>query len=233
MIRRAAIVMSLITSFFTLFSMPLYAAEFSPLNIYLVRHGQTVGNATGNHSAENDRTFSKKGLQQVAELTKRLTPMRFDHILVSPKERAMKTILPYLKAPHLKAEIWPELAECCWQKRVDARTSFNVNRGQAITLDSSMAPYFIFADKASKQEYLPSGYSDGMLMIFKSSDKIVRNYHGSGKNILVVGHYHAGGRLIELLQGLEPEGRYQLSNAKMAHLRENSNGTFRLISINH
>lgn len=232
MITRAATLITLVASLLTLFAMPVAAADFSPLNIYLVRHGQTVGNATGNHSAENDRTFSRKGAEQVAALTQKLSPIRFDHILVSPKVRTMNTILPYLKQQKLKAEIWPELAECCWQKKVDARTAFNINRGPAIKLSSTQSGYFIFPDEASKQEYLPAGYSDGMLMVFKSFDKLTRNYGGSGKNILVVSHYHAGGRLIELLQGLEPEGRYQLSNAKMAHLRENSNGTYRLIAIN-
>jgi hypothetical protein len=38
--------------------------------------------------------------------------------------------------------------------------------------------------------------------------------------------------LIEILQGIEPDGRYQLSNAKVSHLRETSDGSFQLIDLN-
>lgn len=228
----AVTLIALIASSLSLFNTPLYASEFSPLNIYLVRHAETVGNVTGNHSAENDRTFSKKGRSQVAELTQKLSKIRFDAILVSPKYRTMNTILPYLKLHNLKAQVWPELAECCWQKKKDASYAFRIERGARIKLDSAMRPHFSFPDSASEREYAPFGYSDGMLMVFKSFDNITRKYGGSGKNILVVSHYHAGGRLIEILQGVEPEGRYQLSNAKIAHLRENSNATYRLMGIN-
>ncbi|NWF37343.1 phosphoglycerate mutase family protein [Mariprofundus sp. KV] len=232
MIFRAAILITFIVSLLPQLSAPACAEAFAPLNIYVVRHGETLGNTTGNHSTENDRTFSKKGEQQVAELTQKLERTRFDRILVSPKYRAMNTIFPYLKKNNLKAEIWPELDECCWQKKKDSNYAFRIERGEMIRLESAMRPYFIFPDKESERVYMPTSFSDGVLMIFKSSDRVIRTFGGSGKNILIVTHYHSGGRLLEILQGLEPEGRFQLSNAKIAHLRETSQGTYRLLGIN-
>ena len=59
------------------------------LEIYFVRHAQTEANRTHIHSRENDRTFSAEGKEQVAALTEKLGQYNFDHILVSPKYRAI------------------------------------------------------------------------------------------------------------------------------------------------
>jgi len=106
--------------------------------IYIVRHAETVGNATHKHTHHNDRTFSARGKKQVVELTRDLDKLHFDHIIVSPKYRVLKTIFPYLKKHHLVAEIWPELAECCWQQKSSRLSSFRLYRGDAIVLDRKM-----------------------------------------------------------------------------------------------
>lgn len=208
-----------------------FAASDTGLNIYFVRHGETLGNSTHHHSKYNDRTFSAKGQKQVKELTRKLDSLHFDHILVSPKYRAMNTIFPYLKKHHLKAEIWPELEECCWQKERDI-SAFELNRGNKITVEQKMQPYFTFPDATARYRYAPKGYADGMIMIFKSIDQLRSRFAGSGKIILIVGHYHAGSRMIELLQDMEPEGRYKISNAKISQLKESANGSFQLLFMN-
>jgi len=200
--------------------------------IYFVRHGETVGNATHQHTHENDRTFSDKGERQVTELTKKLDGLNFDHIIVSPKYRTLNTIFPYLKKHALKAEIWPELQECCWQSKTSRLSSFNLQRGQTIRLESSMERYFMFPDDNARRRFAVKNYGDGLLQMFKAIQLIRKRFAGSGKRILIVSHYHIGSRLIETLQSLEPEGRYKLSNAKISHLIEKDDGTYRLIDMN-
>jgi len=203
----------------------LYAAT----DIYFARHAETMGNLTHHHSHKNDRTLSPKGLRQVKALTRKLDLLSFDYIVVSPKYRVLKTILPYLKKHRTTAEIWPELAECCWQKNRDLSAGMP-ERGSKIRLDPAMKPYFTFAKADDHFTFHTRGYGQGMLQTFLAGEKIKKRFAGSGKRILVVGHYHAGSRLIEILQNIEPVGRYKISNTQLLHLRENNDGTFSLLS---
>jgi len=228
-IRFIVIKLPLIIFFLCAFS--VVSESYAATEIYIVRHGETVGNVTHVHSYENDRTFSTQGKQQVARLTDWLSGSSFDHIIVSPKYRTLNTILPYLKRHNLQAEIWPELQECCWQK-TGRKSSFNLRRGNKIILEAQMQHYFIFPNAAAHRAYNAQNYGDGLLQTFKAIQLIRQRFGGSGKRILIVAHYHIGSRLLELLQGMEPDGRYKLSNAKISYLRENRDGTFRLISLN-
>lgn len=203
----------------------LYAAT----DIYFARHAQTMGNLTHRHTHKNDRTLSPKGLRQVKALTRKLDILSFDYIIVSPKYRVLKTILPYLKKHRLTAEIWPELAECCWQKKRQLSAGMP-GRGSQIRLEPAMKPYFTFAKTEDHFTFQTRSYGQGMLQTFVAAEKIKKRFAGSGKRILVVGHYHAGSRLIEILQNIEPVGRYRISNTQLLHLRENSDGTFSLLS---
>ena len=207
-------------------------STYAATDIYFVRHAETMGNLTHHHSHRNDRTLSPKGNRQTAALTRKLDRLRFDYIIVSPKYRVLKTILPYvkkLKKHHMTAEIWPELAECCWQKNRSLSTG-KPQRGSKIRLETGMKAYFTFAGADDRFSYDTHGYGQGMMQIFMAAEKIKKRFAGSGKRILVVGHYHAGSRLIEILQGIDPIGRYNISNSQLLHLRENSNGTFSLLN---
>jgi len=211
-----------------LYSMPALA---EPTDIYLVRHGETIGNLTHKHTHKNDRTLSPNGEQQVAKLTRRLGAFHFnhfDHIVVSPKYRVLISILPYLKQHHLTAEIWPELEECCWQK--NRATGFDKPaRGAKIKLEKAMRPYFTFPDVESRFRLDSNNYAQGMMQTFMATQKIQQRFAGTGQRILIVAHYHIGSRILEILQGLEPKGRYQIANTQISHLRENPDGSFKLI----
>ncbi|ATX81206.1 Broad specificity phosphatase PhoE [Mariprofundus ferrinatatus] len=232
MLRIASILIATATALSAFFVTPASSEEFKPLNIYYVRHGETLGNVTHKHGDYYDRTFSEEGARQVAELTAKLDEIEFDHIVTSPKYRAMNTIFPYLKKHNLKADIWPELAECCWQKeRGDKAT--RIGRDDHIEVEPGMQPYFTFAEKTDSREFKARNYGDGLLMVSLAYERLLKNYSGSGKTILVVGHYHSGGRLIEMLQGYYPEGNYQLWNARITQLQEQEDGSFSLIASNY
>jgi len=203
-------------------------SAYAATDIYFVRHAETMGNLSHHHSHKNDRTLSPKGNRQVAALTKKLDRLSFDYIIVSPKYRALKTILPYLKKHRLTAEIWPELAECCWQKK-RALYAGKPDRGSQIRLEAGIKTYFAFASAEDRFSYHTRGYGQGMMQTFMATEKIRTRFADSGKRILVVGHYHAGSRLIEILSGNDPIGRYKIANTQLLHLRENSNGDFSLL----
>ncbi|RLL52716.1 histidine phosphatase family protein [Mariprofundus sp. EBB-1] len=207
-----------------------YAAPAT--EIYFARHGETVGNVTHHHTHENDRTFSEKGLKQVADLTQKLDALRFDYIIVSPKYRTLNTIFPYLKKHNLKAEVWPELEECCWQTKTSRLSSFNLQRGDTIRLEPKMRRYFMFPDDQAQRRFAAKNYGDGLLQMFKAVQLIRKRFAGTGKRILIVSHYHIGSRLMETLQKLEPDGRYKLSNGKISHLIEKDDGSYHLLDIN-
>ncbi len=232
MLSRFIIIFSLLSAF--LFTFEAYGQETSDraLEIYFVRHAETESNRTHIHSQKNDRTFSAAGIKQVAALTEKLSQHDFDYILVSPKYRALNTILPYLKKIGKKAEIWPELEECCWQKRRYGPPSSYLKLGERIKLEARMKPYFKFRDHNSSRRYKTRSYADGIAQMILATDMIRKKFGQSGKKILIVSHYHAGSRIIEILQGLEPAGHIKLSNAKITYLKEIERGRFKVISRN-
>ena len=228
----------LIFAFSIIFSLLLTSVAYSQeqnengLELYVVRHAETEGNRTHIHTRENDRTFSATGLNQVKILTDRLGDFRFDAVIVSPKYRAMNTIFPYLKRNNLVAEIWPELEECCWQKEGRDEVSAGLERGKKIDIPPEMRPYFRLRDENSGYKYKARNYADGILQMQMASDMIRQRFSQSGKTVLLVGHYHAGGRIMEILQGLKPEGQLSLENTKISRLVEMPDGRFQILSLN-
>lgn len=85
------------------------------LDLYFVRHAQTLANARGVTNTHTSSTFSDEGAAQIEALTAALKHYRFDAILVSPTERTQQTIRPYLEQTGRSAETWQEITECCWQ----------------------------------------------------------------------------------------------------------------------
>ena len=85
------------------------------LDIYFVRHAQTLANAKGVTNTHTSSTFSDTGLAQIEALIAALKNYRFDAIMVSPTERTQQTLRPYLDQTGQSAETWQEITECCWQ----------------------------------------------------------------------------------------------------------------------
>lgn len=202
------------------------------LDIYFVRHAETQANATGEHNSANSNLFSEQGDKQVCALTGQLQKLRFDAILVSPAERALNTILPYLKKSGQKGEIWPEITECCWQKGRG-----NLSQGQLITsstvhLSTEQEPHFTFRDGNARRTYANNSYADGVAQVREAQQLLQQHYFGSGKTILIVAHYHSGQVLLAELLGISREELPGLENGKLTHLRQGDDGRFVLLSIN-
>jgi len=196
--------------------------------IYFVRHAETVSNATHQQGIKNNHTLSRLGKKQVKRLTAQLKQLDIDYILVGPQQRALKTILPFLKAQKRTAEIWPSLDECCWQEKPAKQHAAKLKFGPKIKLNAKMKPYFVFPN--AHYRFYTQSYNEGLTQVQVAVDTLLRRFGNSGKHILVVGDYHSGTRIIELLQGMQPEGWYKLNNAKIVRLIETSDSNFVLNS---
>lgn len=197
------------------------------LDIYYVRHAETVANATGSYTKENERKFSQKGKDQLPVLTEELKEYDFDVIISSPLLRARHTVLPYLKETDQQAVIWPEVAECCWQS--DRQAPPSGKKGAKIEIEEENKKYFIFRDKKATYLEPTVTYQDGIEAIKKAVKLIKEKYAGEDMDILIVSHSLAGSRLIELLQGKPPLGTYSPDNAAIVHLKEQPEGTFNVL----
>lgn len=200
------------------------------MDVYIVRHAQTVSNATGVKDKRSDSTFSEEGAIQIERLTGELLRLNFDAVLVSPTERTLRTVFPYLKKIGRNAIVWPEITECCWQEaRMEGESGQLLTSGM-LQLPSDIASQFGFRDESSMLKYANRNYADGVAQIRRSVSLLRANY--AGKSMLIVTHHHAGGVLMSELLGVARDSLPGLENARLAHLRELPDGRFELLSIN-
>jgi len=200
------------------------------LDIYFVRHAQTVANATGEYTLENQKKFTEKGYRQIQALTEILTKMSFDHILVSPKYRTKNTILPYLKKNNLVGQIWPELAECCWQEDGHIAIDTDIPLGEAIDIKKENSHFLSPRSASVDRFYNPQTYGDGIAQLKLACELIEQNYSRTGKSLLIVSHGLAISRMLEMLLGIEVKGRFNIENAKLIHVRQRLDGKYQLMT---
>ncbi len=200
------------------------------LDIYVVRHAETLANVTGVYDSHSDNTLSEHGKAQVDALTRSLSDDRFDAVLVSPAERALRTIQPYLQQSGRVGVVWPELVECCWQR--DRNEDGSLHMAQAIRLPADIAAQFTFRDSGSTFEYANRNYGDGVAQVHQAAILLKKHYGNSGKRILIVTHYHAGAVLMGELLGVSRDSLAGLKNASISHLRQQPDGCFELLTIN-
>lgn len=81
----------------------------APLQIYLVRHGQTEWSLSGQHTGRTDIALTAHGEDEARTLQARLGRLRFSHVLTSPRQRARQTAI--LAGLGAEATVEADLAE--------------------------------------------------------------------------------------------------------------------------
>lgn len=80
-----------------------------PLQLYLLRHGETEWSISGQHTGRTDLPLTTHGEEEARTVGPRLRGVRFAHVLTSPLHRARQTC--ELAGFGAAAEIEPDLAE--------------------------------------------------------------------------------------------------------------------------
>ena len=83
--------------------------EPAPLQIYLVRHGQTEWSLSGQHTGRSDIPLTAHGEDEARALEPHFHGLGFSHVLTSPRQRARQTAA--LAGLGAQATVEPDLAE--------------------------------------------------------------------------------------------------------------------------
>jgi broad specificity phosphatase PhoE len=196
------------------------------MQLYFCRHGQSVGNLTNDYSTPAHDQLSSLGWEQAERLAKRLAEYDLDVIYSSPARRVMETITPYLNQIGRRAEVWPELIEGCWQEDRQSAPPARSDPPRPFALDEALRDRFVPC--SSPSFWAPEGeaYCECVVRIEQVAARLLERHAGTPDRVLVVGHEYAGGRLIEMLLGIEPQGRLYHTNTGLSRLVEREDGTF-------
>jgi broad specificity phosphatase PhoE len=157
------------------------------MKLFIVRHAQSQGNATGDYSVDSHDSLSELGQRQAASLADSLHLLNFDKIIVSPLQRALETLTPYLEATGQRAEIWPEIAEGCWQRPVD--TPRDCWRTQPASVPEVVKHLFTFReDRAIKP--VDKTFEEGVLRADDAYRLLQDMATDSGACVLMLTHGH-------------------------------------------
>lgn len=207
----------------------MVATDAVALDIYFVRHAETLANVSGAHTTKTNTTFTQRGEEQIKTLTSQLMEHQFDAILVSSLPRALNTVLPYLQTSSQTGEVWPELAECCWQSPPSSPAKGELLAAAPITLSQEQLRYFTFRDSASQFDYRNGSYNDGVAQVSHAVQLLKQRYFGTNQTILIVAHYHSGQVLISELLGVPRQQLPSLKNGELLHLHQDDAGCLHLL----
>ena len=198
-------------------------------NIYVLRHAETVANATTNYTAETESQFTDHGWSQTTSVVERLKPLGITRVVVSPTWRTQHTVLPFLIADDLTGEIWPELEECCCGLSRRADFSANIPSGPDVKLEDP-ARFSIRPDGATRLR--PTNDEEAYTKIARAADRLIAEFGQTTNTVLVVSHGCMGSRLMEYLTDHTPRGRYNLWNTGISHVIVDGDHRMKVVMVN-
>lgn len=201
------------------------------MQVFFVRHGQSMGNLTGDYSTDANDQLSELGHQQAAALHRRLLDLDFDAVYCSPLKRALQTIEPYATQTKTTVEVWPEIAEACWQEdRSHQEISDYRTRSKPLPIHHHDG-LFTFKENKAVCPIDEETYAEGLFRLQQSVEQFKDLHGGTNDHILVVGHGFALARIIEYFLDIDPIGRFDHGNTGMSHLIE-VDGVFAMQYLN-
>lgn len=198
------------------------------MKLCFVRHAESAGNASGQYNESFSGDLTEKGRQQALELVARLLPCRFDAVAVSPLERTVNTVLPYLERSGLRAEAWPELVEMRGRKDVDAEPPAEVRYGAPVEIPAAARGLVGLRPDPEGRLMPPPGesYQEGQRRARLAAARLLALYGGGEASVLLVGHACNGARVLEALMRIELDGRFQHHNVGITLMEQKANGDF-------
>jgi broad specificity phosphatase PhoE len=236
---------------FILLSFVFVTPARAGLRIYYLRHAEYGGNVVDQWKDKpkdqwpayvgRGDMFTPKGKEQVAALTRKLlNNYHFDFIAVSPAWRTKNTIAPYLKAAHMKAQVWPELLEFnSLAHQHDPNLpppSADLFSGDPLTLGKEDQGLFTLREDnphAFKISQDPlQAAADRRAVVDKVIELIRERFGGSDKSILLVGHGNSGRILAEELTHDSKAFDTELRNTAMWMAEQQPDGSFKMLMLN-
>lgn len=186
------------------------------MNLLIVRHAESMGNAGGDYSSATSDSLSPKGEEQALSLVTSLKSRHFNKIIVSPLQRTIQTATPYLVAANQKAEIWPEIAEACWQEQRE-EPSERWSK-QSSSLPEDVAHLFAYRDDEAVRPAHPESFGEGLCRTRDAMDRLQRMAELEDTSALMVTHGHFIRELINLALDTRNTVRFPHDNCGMTLL---------------
>ncbi|GLR08587.1 phosphoglycerate mutase [Mixta theicola] len=181
------------------------------LQVYLVRHGETVWNAARRIQGQSDSALTKKGEQQARQVGERVRPLGITHVISSDLGRTRRT-----------AEIIADACGC--SVTLDARLrELNMGVLEQRPIDT------LSAEEEGWRRTLVNGTENGRIPEGESMAELAERMHQAlnacldlpaGSRPLLISHGMALGVLISTLLGLpaHAERRLRLRNCSLSRV---------------
>ena len=191
------------------------------MNVMLIRHAESMGNATGEYSTAIADSLSPRGHKQARALADSLQAWRFAKIICSPLERTRDTIKPYLEATGQCAEIWPEIAEACWHDEREA-VAANWRPRPARPLPKAHAELFSYCADNAVAHTEPETFGEGLCRVHTAVNLLQQLSQEFEGTVLMVMHGHFIREVLNLLLDTRTLNPFHHANCGMTLLYQNA-----------
>lgn len=156
------------------------------MNVYLIRHGESVGNASDKHQTA-ETPLSELGLQQAQRVANRLQGRAFQVLLASPYRRAQQTAEKISQAIDLPIEMVPQLHELKRPSEIEGQvhTDPEVERIKKIIAEHKDNPKWHYSDEENPHDVLARAKEVLAYFQARAETEIVAVTHGNLLRALV------------------------------------------------
>ena len=172
-----------------------------------------MGNATGDYSVATHDSLSPAGREQAVSLARSLAGHQFDLLLVSPLQRALETLAPYLRDSRQRATIWPEAAECCWQDQREPPTESW--RAQPATLPPDLATHFSWKHGHAARPAEDESFGEGLRRVQATLEGLQALARAGAGSVLLLTHGHFIRECLNLVLSTRRRTRFPHANCAM------------------
>ncbi|MDP6631473.1 MAG: histidine phosphatase family protein [Kiritimatiellia bacterium] len=168
------------------------------MKLLIIRHAESEGNASGNYSIAQADSLSAKGEKQALRLADELASHPFHSIIVSPLQRALQTISPYLNTSRQQADIWPEIAEACWHDKREAPADDWFTHPASLPSNVNHQ-LFRYRDGQSVRPAHHETFGEGLCRVHRALERIEDAATRIKGTVLMVTHGHFIRELLNLM----------------------------------